>query len=181
MLVPKGEDAPDKVGKTDTAMEARLVGYQTHVQDYGTQDYVYDGATAGTSGESKRMESIRIKLPSTTSEDGGIEYRSHVQTYGWEKNWKKTGELSGTTGQSKRLEAIQIRLKGAIKDKYDVYYRVHAQNFGWLGWAKNGEEAGTAGYSYRLEAVQIVLIPKGTENPTLPGPASAKTETFIEK
>ena len=181
MLVPKGEDAPDKVGKTDTAMEARLVGYQTHVQDYGTQDYVYDGATAGTSGESKRMESIRIKLPSTTPEDGGIEYRSHIQDIGWEKNWKKTGELSGTTGQSKRLEAIQIRLKGAIKDKYDVYYRVHAQNFGWLGWAKNGEEAGTAGYSYRLEAVQIVLIPKGTENPTLPGPASAKTETFIEK
>ena len=181
MLVPKGGDAPDKVGKTDTAMEARLVSYQTHVQTYGTQDYVYDGATAGTSGESKRMESIRIKLPSTTSEDGGIEYRSHVQTYGWEKNWKKTGELSGTTGQSKRLEAIQIRLTGAIKDKYDVYYRVHAQNFGWLGWAKNGEEAGTAGYSYRLEAVQIVLIPKGTENPTLPGPASAKTETFIEK
>ena len=181
MLVPKGGDAPDKVGKTDTAMEARLVSYQTHVQTYGTQDYVYDGATAGTSGESKRMESIRIKLPSTTSEDGGIEYRSHVQTYGWEKNWKKTGELSGTTGQSKRLEAIQIRLTGAIKDKYDVYYRVHAQHFGWLGWAKNGEEAGTAGYSYRLEAVQIVLIPKGTENPTLPGPASAKTETFIEK
>lgn len=181
MLVPKGGDAPDKVGKTDTAMEARLVGYQTHVQDYGTQDYVYDGAMAGTSGESKRMESIRIKLPSTTSKDGGIEYRSHVQTYGWEKSWKKTGELSGTTGQSKRLEAIQIRLTGAIKDKYDVYYRVHAQNFGWLGWAKNGEESGTAGYSYRLEAVQIVLVPKGTENPTLPGPTSAKTETFIEK
>lgn len=45
-------------------MEARLVGYQTHVQDIGTQDYVYDGAMAGTSGQAKRMESIRIKLPS---------------------------------------------------------------------------------------------------------------------
>ena len=181
MLVPKGGDAPEKVGTTDTAMEARLVSYQTHVQTYGDQDYVYDGAIAGTSGESKRMESIRIKLPSTSSEDGGIEYRSHIQTYGWEKNWKKTGELSGTTGESKRLEAIQIKLTGAIADKYDVYYRVHAQQFGWLGWAKNGEESGTAGYSYRLEAVQIVLVPKGTENPTLPGPTSAKTEAFIEK
>ena len=181
MLVPKGGDAPEKVGTTDTAMEARLVSYQTHVQTYGDQDYVYDGATAGTSGESKRMESIRIKLPSTSSEDGGIEYKSHIQTYGWEKNWKKTGELSGTTGESKRLEAIQIKLTGAIADKYDVYYRVHAQQFGWLGWAKNGEESGTAGYSYRLEAVQIVLVPKGTENPTLPGPTSAKTEAFIEK
>lgn len=181
MLVPKGGDAPEKVGTTDNAMEARLVSYQTHVQTYGDQDYVYDGAIAGTSGESKRMESIRIKLPSTSSEDGGIEYRSHIQTYGWEKNWKKNGELSGTTGESKRLEAIQIKLTGAIADKYDVYYRVHAQQFGWLGWAKNGEESGTAGYSYRLEAVQIVLVPKGTENPTLPGPTSTKTEAFIEK
>ena len=79
------------------------------------------------------------------------------------------------------MEAIQIKLTGAIADKYDVYYRVHAQQFGWLGWAKNGEESGTAGYSYRLEAVQIVLVPKGTENPTLPGPTSTKTEAFIEK
>ena len=120
-------------------MEARLVGYQTHVQDIGTQDYVYDGAMAGTSGQAKRMESIRIKLPSTMASEGKIEYKSHIENIGWEKSWKKTGELSGTTGKSLRLEAIQIKLSGDIAEKYDVYYRVHAENFGWLGWAKNGE------------------------------------------
>lgn len=181
MLVPKGGDAPDKVGKTDTAMEARLVGYQTHVQDYGTQDYVYDGAMAGTSGQAKRMESIRIKLPSTMASEGKIEYKSHIENIGWEKSWKKTGELSGTSGKSLRLEAIQIKLSGDIAEKYDVYYRVHAQNFGWLGWAKNGEKSGTEGYAYRLEALQIKLVPKGTENPELPTPASAKKEAFIKK
>ena len=181
MLVPKGGDAPDKVGKTDTAMEARLVGYQTHVQDYGTQDYVYDGAMAGTSGQAKRMESIRIKLPSTMASEGKIEYKSHIENIGWEKSWKKTGELSGTSGKSLRLEAIQIKLSGDIAEKYDVYYRVHAENFGWLGWAKNGEKSGTEGYAYRLEALQIKLVPKGTENPELPTPASAKKEAFIKK
>lgn len=180
-LVPKGEKAPEKVGSTDKAMEARLVGYQTHVQDIGTQDYVYDGAMAGTSGQAKRMESIRIKLPSTMASEGKIEYKSHIENIGWEKSWKKTGELSGTSGKSLRLEAIQIKLSGDIAEKYDVYYRVHAENFGWLGWAKNGEKSGTEGYAYRLEALQIKLVPKGTENPELPTPASAKKEAFIKK
>ena len=181
MLVPKGEKAPAKVGDSDKAMEARLVGYQTHVQDFGTQAYVYDGAVAGTSGQAKRMESIRINLPSTMASEGKIEYRSHVQNIGWEKDWKQTNQLSGTTGKSLRLEAIQMKLSGNIAKEYDVYYRVHAQNFGWLGWAKNGEEAGTAGYSYRLEAIQVVMVPKGTENPQLPGIASATKEAFIQK
>lgn len=180
-LVPKGKEPPKNVGSTDKAMEARLVGYQTHVQDIGTQDYVYDGAMAGTSGQAKRMESIRIKLPSTMASEGKIEYKSHIENIGWEKSWKKTGELSGTSGKSLRLEAIQIKLSGDIAEKYDVYYRVHAQNFGWLGWAKNGEKSGTEGYAYRLEALQIKLVPKGTENPELPTPASAKKEAFIKK
>ena len=182
MLVPKkGGSAPAKVGDSDKAMEARLVGYQTHVQDIGTQAYVYDGDVAGTSGQAKRMESIRINLPSTMASEGKIEYRSHVQNIGWEKDWKQTNQLSGTTGKSLRLEAVQMKLSGDIAKEYDVYYRVHAQNFGWLGWAKNGEEAGTAGYSYRLEAIQVVMAPKGTENPQLPGVASATKEAFIQK
>lgn len=113
--------------------------------------------------------------------EGKIEYRSHVQNIGWEKDWKQTNQLSGTTGKSLRLEAVQMKLSGDIAKEYDVYYRVHAQNFGWLGWAKNGEEAGTAGYSYRLEAIQVVMVPKGTENPQLPGVASATKEAFIQK
>ena len=182
MLVPEGEEPPAKeVGASDKAMEARLVGYQTHVQDIGTQDYVYDGAVAGTSGQAKRMESIRINLPSTMASEGKIEYRSHVQNIGWEKDWKQTNQLSGTTGKSLRLEAVQMKLSGDIAKKYDVYYRVHAQNFGWLGWAKNGEEAGTAGYSYRLEAIQVVMVPEGTENPQLPGVPSETKEAFIQK
>ena len=175
-LVTKGDKAPELVGTIKEAMKARLVGYQTHVQDYGTQAYVYDGAMAGTEGECKRMESIRMKLPSSVN--SSIQYRSHVQDIGWEKNWASNGSLSGTTGQCKRLEAIQIQLSGDVAKNYDVYYRVHAQDYGWLAWAKNGESSGTEGYAKRLEAIEVRLVPKGT-TPDLP--ASANEKAFIKK
>ena len=175
-LVTKGDKAPELIGTIKEAMKARLVGYQTHVQDYGTQAYVYDGAMAGTEGECKRMESIRMKLPSSVN--SSIQYRSHVQDIGWEKNWASNGSLSGTTGQCKRLEAIQIKLSGDVAKDYDVYYRVHAQDYGWLAWAKNGESSGTEGYAKRLEAIEVRLVPKGT-TPNLP--ASANEKAFIKK
>lgn len=175
-LVTKGDKAPELIGTIKEAMKARLVGYQTHVQDYGTQAYVYDGAMAGTEGECKRMESIRMKLPSSVN--SSIQYRSHVQNIGWEKKWASNGSLSGTTGQCKRLEAIQIKLSGDVAKNYDVYYRVHAQDYGWLAWAKNGESSGTEGYAKRLEAIEVRLVPKGT-TPDLP--ASANEKAFIKK
>lgn len=175
-LVTKGDKAPELIGTIKEAMKARLVGYQTHVQDYGTQAYVYDGAMAGTEGECKRMESIRMKLPS--SMNSSIQYRSHVQNIGWEKKWASNGSLSGTTGQCKRLEAIQIKLSGDVAENYDVYYRVHAQDYGWLAWAKNGESSGTEGYAKRLEAIEVRLVPKGT-TPNLP--ESANEKAFIKK
>jgi uncharacterized protein YjdB/GH25 family lysozyme M1 (1,4-beta-N-acetylmuramidase) len=172
VLVSKGAAAP---GSTTTPYmdynTQPVVSYQTHVQDIGWQGFVSNGATSGTSGKSKRLEAINIKLDHLT---GGIEYQTHVQDIGW-MDWVADGALSGTSGQSKRLEAIAIRLTGQVADQYDVYYRVHAQNFGWLDWAMDGQSAGTAGYSYRLEAIQIVLVPKGG---AAPGPT---TLPFVQK
>ncbi len=150
----------------DGTAEKGLVLYQTHVQTYGwEQDVRHDGAISGTTGQSKRLEAIKIfKGEGVENVEGNIEYRVHCQTYGW-MDWKKNGELSGTSGESKRLEAIQIRLTGELAEKYDIYYRVHAQTFGWLNWAKNGEMSGTAGYSKRLESIQIVMVEKGGEAP----------------
>ena len=149
---------------------APSVNYQTHIQNVGWQDYVSNGALSGTSGQSKRLEAIRIKLEGVS---GGIEYRTHVQDIGWQ-DWVANDALSGTSAQSKRLEAIQIRLTGKAADLYDVYYRVHAQDTGWLDWAKNGASAGTAAYSRRLEAVEVKLVTKGG---VAPGPT---TRPFIQ-
>ena len=158
-LVKKGENAP---GSTSRPFICKRIKYQTHVQNIGWQGEKADGEMSGTTGQSLRLEAIKIQLSSSI--DGGIVYKTHVQDYGWQ-NFVANGQASGTSGQAKRLEAIQMQLTGNAKNQYDLYYRVHAQNFGWLGWAKNGESAGTAGYSYRLEGIQIVLVPKGGNAP----------------
>ncbi len=171
VLVNKGGAAPGSMDQAfeDYATQPRI-SYQSHVQDIGWQGFVSNGETSGTSGQSRRMEAMHIKLENI---DGGIEYMAHVQDYGW-MNWVSDGATCGTSGESRRLEAIQIRLTGNAANIYDVYYRVHAQNFGWLDWTKNGSPAGTAGFSYRLEAIQIVLVAKN-------GPAPGTTaNAFVQ-
>ena len=158
-LVKKGGAAPGSISRP---FVCKTITYQTHVQNIGWQAEKADGEVSGTSGQSLRLEAIKIKLGSSI--DGGLTYATHVQDIGWQ-SFVSNGQLSGTSGQSKRLEAIKINLTGNATKQYDIYYRVHAQNFGWLGWAKNGQSAGTAGYSYRLEAIQIVLVPKGGNAP----------------
>ena len=147
---------------------APSVSYMVHVQTHGNQPWKKDGQTAGTHGQSKRLEAIWIKLGNNFPISGGIRYRTHVQKQGW-KGWAADGALSGTQGESKRLEAIRIELTGNMKNAYDVYYRVHAQKVGWMAWAKNGEDAGTSGMSWRLEAIQIKLVPKGAAAPSAEG------------
>ena len=172
----KGSKAPAKEGTTNAAFYSKAdgpsvnptktgVAYNTHVQTYGWQDYVYNGDMAGTSGKSKRLEGIHIYLTGQPYA-GDIVYRTHVQTYGWQ-GWKKNGEMSGTSGEAKRLEGIQIYLTGEMATHYDLYYRVHAQTYGWLDWARNGQMAGTSGLAKRLEGINILLVPKGS---TAPGP-----------
>ena len=177
IIIPGNTDAPN-------------VMYKTHVQTFGWQKWMVNGQMSGTSGKSKRLEGINIKLTNAPY-DGDIVYTTHVQKYGWKdgkptdakSTWKKNGEMSGTNGEAKRLEAICIDLTGEMAEHYDVYYRVHAQTFGWLGWAKNGEESGTAGYAKRLEGIQIVLVPKGGAAPAdnYGGITSKNDKPFIEK
>ena len=170
MLVAKGGTAPGDTALHFVNCTDPAVSYQSSIQRIGWQGVVRDGAISGTSGQSKRLEAMKINLENI---DGGIEYRTHVQDIGW-MDWSANGAMSGTSGQSKRMEAIEIRLTGAAADQYDIYYRVHAENNGWLGWAENGQSAGTEGYSYRVEAIQIILVAKG-------GAAPGTTENHFVK
>ena len=159
-LVPKGSAAP---GTTKNPYYARLVSYQTHVQNIGWQSTCYDGQNAGTTGRSLRVEAFKVKLVNPEY-SGDIQVQSHVQNIGWQ-GWVSNGAISGTSGRSLRVEALRIKLTGEMTKKYSVYYRTHCQNVGWTGWAKDGDPCGTSGYSYRMEAVQIKLVPKGSAAP----------------
>lgn len=121
------------------------ISYRSHLEEYGWQDWVFDGNTSGTTGKSKRLEAIQIDYK------GDIEAKAHIQDIGWVNYGKITKDtVIGTTGESKRLECLC--LKGNIK------YRVHIQDSGWSCWteADGISTLGSVGQSLRIEAIEIM-------------------------
>lgn len=139
------------------------VTYHSHVQNVGWEPiWVSNGATAGTMGQSLRLEGIEIRLTGDLPEGAKIEYRTHVQNQGWEKYWICDGYASGSQGMSLRLEGIQIRLVNM--PEYSIQYRTHVQNLGWeTNWSKDGETSGTVGQSLRLEGIQIRIVRENSD------------------
>lgn len=156
--LPKTESTSETEEKPDEEPEKEpSICYTTHIQDIGWQNQVKDGEIAGTEGQAKRLEAIKITLKDLSGVK--IKYQTHIQDIGWQ-DWKYDGTLAGTEGQSKRLEAIRIELEE--NDKYSIMYRVHIQDIGWQEWRYDGETAGTEGKSKRLEAIQIKIVEKKT-------------------
>ncbi|MDD3362382.1 MAG: glucosaminidase domain-containing protein [Hespellia sp.] len=156
-LLPKGNAAP---GVTEISFRANTfaVSYSTHVQDIGWQDYVSNGVVAGTTGQNKKVEGLKIN---TTNNLGiGLKYRAYLQDLGWQ-DYMTDDNIAGTVGQNRRMEAVQIELNGAAAANYSIYYRVHVQDLGWLGWTADGNTAGTINYGLKIEALQVMVMPKG--------------------
>ena len=156
--LPKTESTSETEEKPDEKPEKEpSISYTTHIQDIGWQNQVKNGEMAGTEGQAKRLEAIKITLKDLSGVK--IKYQTHIQDIGWQ-DWKYDGTIAGTEGQSKRLEAIKIELEE--NDKYSIMYRVHIQDIGWQDWRYDGEKAGTEGQSKRLEAIQIKILEKQT-------------------
>lgn len=146
------------------AIQIKLVARKTHVQYYSYVNgkgwegaySLSDGGTSGTTGQSKKLEGIKIRLQNAPS-NAHITYRTHVQDIGW-TDYVKDGTTTGVIGQGKKIEAIQVQLQGL--DDYTVEYRVHVQDIGWTNWYIDNEVAGTVGQNKRIEAIQIRIVPK---------------------
>src|ERR1035437_1394878 len=133
------------------------VTYSAHVQDKGWMPAVSDGQTAGTTGQSLRVEALKIALTgSNLPANAGIAYQVHVQDKGWVTPASQNGSIAGTVGEGKRIEAIAIALSNM--PGYSVEYRVHVQNIGWMNWTKDGNITGTTGKSLRIEAIEIKVV-----------------------
>lgn len=170
-LVPDGSSAPDaSASATNAPYFSAHVSYSAYVQKNGWMNTVSDGATAGTTEKSLRVEALRVKTDAGNGSAMGISYRAYVQGSGW-MDETADGGTAGTTGKKRRMEAVQIRLTGAGASYFDVWYRVYVQNVGWLAWTSDGATAGTSGMSYRIEAVQIRIRAKGSGKPSSAGTA----------
>lgn len=144
------------------------IQYEAHVSNIGWMSSKRDGSTAGTTGQSKSVEDLKVGILNPV-EDGSVQINANVSGIGWQGWDTPSASEGGTTGQGRAVEAVRLRLTGSLAKDYDAYYRVHASNIGWMAWAKDGGEAGTTGMSCSLEAVQIKLIKKGTSHPDTSG------------
>ena len=149
------QSAPTGI-KAQASTKTPFIKYRANVQGIGWQSWVKNGTIAGTSGKSRQVNALRLKLGNAT---GGITYRAHVQGVGWQK-WVSNGTLAGTSGKSRRMEAIKIKLTGSIANDYNVWYRTHVAHIGWQNWVKNGAMAGTTGKSLPIEAIEVLLVKK---------------------
>ena len=144
------------------------IQYEAHVSNIGWMSSKRDGSTAGTTGQSKAVEDLKVSILNP-EEDGSVQIDAHVSGIGWQGWDTPSASEGGTTGQGRAVEAVRLRLTGSLANDYDVYYRVHASNIGWMAWAKDGEEAGTTGYGRSVEAVQVRLVRKGDAAPSSDG------------
>ena len=149
------------------AQSATGLVYSAHVQNIGWQASVSDGAVAGTTGKSLRMEALKIK-------GWPITYRAHVQNIGW-MPWVVVGydEFAGTTGRSLRMEAVQARLDPVAAERFAIEYQCHVQDLGWLAWTRDGGTCGTTGKSLRMEAIRMRIV----ERTSTPEPTATATPT----
>ena len=144
------------------------IQYEAHVSNIGWMSSKRDGSTAGTTGQSKAVEDLKVSILNPV-EDGSVQINANVSGIGWQGWDTPSASEGGTTGQGRAVEAVRLRLTGSLAKDYDVYYRVHASNIGWMAWAKDGEEAGTTGFGRSVEAVQIRLVKKGDAAPSSDG------------
>ena len=121
------------------------IQYEAHVSNIGWISSKRDGSTAGTTGQSKSVEDLKVGILNPV-EDGSVQINANVSGIGWQGWDTPSASEGGTTGQGRAVEAVCLRLTGSLAKDYDVYYRVHASNIGWMAWAKDGEEAGTTGF-----------------------------------
>ena len=154
------------------------IKYSAYLHGTDWQEEKVDGETAGTVGQNRAMEALKIQLENEAGVTGSVEYCAHVQNIGWQ-NYVNEGEVTGTAGRGLPIEAIRIRLTGELAEKYDIYYRVHATNVGWLSWAKNDGKAGTQGYAYSVQAVEIRIYEKdNADAPEVDGNGFISEETI---
>lgn len=121
------------------------IKYEAHLEDIGWQGWKSNGETAGTTGESRRLEAIRIDAPFE------VEAKAHMQDMGWVDYGKITKDtIIGTVGESRRLECLCL--------KGDFKYRVHIQDVGWSTWtdADGINTLGSVGQALRIEAIEIL-------------------------
>ena len=154
-------------GATSQEQIANAVSVEAHVSNVGWQPAVGNGGTAGTTGQSRAVEALRVRLSGELSARYTVWYRVHSAEFGW-LGWACDGADAGSAGYGRAVQAVQVAVlpKGdpapgdtatpfvdRTSEPPSVSYRAHVAGIGWQGSVSDGAVAGTTGQGRALEAL----------------------------
>ena len=158
-------------GATSQEQVANALSVEAHVSNVGWQAAVGNGGTAGTTGQSRAVEALRVRLSDGLSARYTVWYRVHSAEFGW-LGWACDGADAGSAGYGRAVQAVQVAVlpKGdpapgettcPFKNRSDgpgsISVRSHTSNIGWMSPVGGGSVAGTTGRGLPMEALEAQL------------------------
>ena len=152
---------------TGEPLGSDALSVEAHVSNVGWQAAVGNGGTAGTTGQSRAVEALRVRLSADLSARYTVWYRVHSAEFGW-LGWACDGADAGSAGYGRAVQAVQVAVlpKGdpapgdtstpfvdRSSEPPSVSYRAHVAGIGWQGAVSDGAAAGTTGQGRALEAL----------------------------
>nr|WP_276532726.1 C39 family peptidase [Collinsella aerofaciens] len=158
-------------GATSQEQIANAVSVEAHVSNVGWQAAVDNGGTAGTTGQSRAVEALRVRLSGELSARYTVWYRVHSAEFGW-LGWACDGADAGSAGYGRAVQAVQVAVlpkgdpapgdtacpfKSRSDEPASIIVRSHTSNIGWMSPVGGGSVAGTTGRGLPMEALEAQL------------------------
>ena len=158
-------------GATSQEQVANALSVEAHVSNVGWQAAVGNGGTAGTTGQARAVEALRVRLSAGLSERYTVWYRVHSAEFGW-LGWACDGADAGSAGYGRAVQAVQVAVlpkgdpapgdatcpfKNRSDDPASISVRSHTSNIGWMSPVGGGSVAGTTGRGLPMEALEAQL------------------------
>ncbi|MGY1584667.1 hypothetical protein [Streptomyces sp. MN13] len=155
------------IGSTAQAADAARVCYSPHVQNVGWKGESCNGAWAGSIGEARHLEALRV-----TVNYGKLCMKAHRTNYGWDQHYQcaEPGKKIqiGTEGMNTPIEAISMYYcpPGSWGGPGDILADAHVRNIGDVSYGssplaqyragcKDETMLGTTGRGLPMEAVKL--------------------------
>ena len=158
-------------GASSQEQVANAISVEAHVSNVGWQAAVGNGGTAGTTGRSRAVEALRVRLSADLSARYTVWYRVHSAEFGW-LGWACDGADAGSAGYGRAVQAVQVAVlpkgepapgdtstpfKNRVDDPASISVRSHTANIGWMSPVGSGSIAGTTGRALPMEALEAQL------------------------
>jgi Clostridial hydrophobic W len=151
-------------GKAMPLLCCPTIEYNAYVQKFPLSKtgwwlgWEHDGSTAGTTGQNRRMEKLKIQLTGCIPPGTTLQYDVRSAPLVGGAQWLGPVSEGNEIGNLHwRMEMIKIDLINAPLNCH-LLYRVHMRHNGWGPWVTEGSVAGSSGQNRRIEAIEIKFV-----------------------